>query len=186
MAESQSVRGEIAEHRPTRRAAVIRYLTRRYPGRRTGAGRVALLMLAVSVLVACESSAGDGTATTTTSPPAATATTTAAKLVECTDVLAAGSMFADTVTRFVDGSATLDEVRSAGAGLRTAVQEAGATVSGEVQARMNDLESALDNLQAALQQSPPQVESVRAAGRQVVSALSALGSPCAATQPTTT
>jgi hypothetical protein len=145
-------------------------------------------MLTVSVLVACESGAGDGTATTTTSPPAATATatTTAAKLAECTNVLAAGSMFADTVNRFVDGSATLDEVRAAGAGLRTAVQEAGATISGDVQARMNDLESALDDLQAAFQQSPPQVESIRAAGRQVVSALSALGSPCAATQPTTT
>jgi hypothetical protein len=166
---------------------VIRYLTHRYPSRLVAAGRVALLMLTAWILVACESTNGGGTAATT-SPPLATAsaTTTAAKISECVDVLAAGSMVADSVNRFVDGSATLDEVRAAGAGLRAAVEEAGATVSGETQARMNDLESALDELQAALQQSPPQLESVRAAGRQVVSALSALAHPCTTTQPTTT
>lgn len=165
---------------------MIGYLTRRCPCRWTAAGRVAFLMLTAWVLVACESTGG-GTATTTSPPPAATsATTTAAKLAECVDVLAAGSMFADSVNQFVDGSATLDQVRSAGAELRTAVQEAGATVSGETKARMDDLESALDDLQAALQQSPSQLESVRATGRQVVSALSALAHPCTATQPTTT
>ena len=163
------------------------FLARRYPGRWAGAGCVALLILTASVLVACESTAGDSTASTTSRPAATSATTTtAAKLAECAAVLAAGSMLADTVNRFVDGSATLDEVRLAGAGLRTAVQEAGTAVSGEVQARMKDLESALDALQAALQQSPPQMESVRAAGRQVATALGALGGPCTATHPTTT
>jgi hypothetical protein len=147
-------------------------------------------MLTASVLLACGSSSGGGTASTTSAPPAATSTTTtvtttAAKLAECTAVLAAGSTLADTVNRFVGGSATLDEVRSAGAGLRTAVEEAGKTVSGEVKAGMSDLESALDGLQAALQQNPPQLESVQAAGRQVASALSALARPCTATQPTT-
>jgi len=169
-----------------RRAAVIGYRIRRYPGRWTGAGRVALMMLTAVVLVACESTGGGAASTTTSSPTAASPTTTPVKLAECTAVLAAGSTLADTVNRFVDGSATLDEVRAAGAGLRTAVQEAGATVSGEAKSRMSDLGSAVDGLLAALQQSPLQLESVRAAGRQVVSALSALGSPCAATQPTTT
>jgi hypothetical protein len=163
---------------------VIRYLTSRYPNRWVVAGRVALLMLTAWILIACESTNGGGTAATTSSPPAAT--TTAAKLPECVDVLAAGSMFADSVNSFVDGSATLDEVRSAGAGLRTAVEEAGDTVSGETKVRMDDLESALNELQTALQQSPPQLESVRAAGRQVVSALSALARPCTTPQPTTT
>jgi hypothetical protein len=168
---------------------VIGYLTRRHPSPWTGAGRAALLLLTASVLVACESTTGDG-ATTTTAPPTVTSptagpTTTPARLPECVDVLAAGSMFADTVNRFVAGSATLDEVRASATGLRTAVQEAGATVSGETQARMDDLESALDALQAAFTQSPPQLEAVRAAGNQVVSALSALARPCTEVQPTT-
>jgi hypothetical protein len=168
---------------------MIGYLTGRYPSRRTAAGGVALLMLTASVLLACGSTSSGGTASTTSAPPATTSATTSAtttaKLAECTAVLAAGSTLADTVNRFVNGSATLDEVRSAGAGLRTAVEEAGKTVSGEVKARMSDLGSALDGLQAALQQSPPQLQSVQAAGRQVASALSALGGPCAATHPTT-
>ena len=150
------------------------------------------MMLTALVLVACASTTGGGAASTTASPPATTTssspatspTTTATKLAECTAVLVAGSALADTVNRFVDGSATLDEVRASGAGLRTAVQEAGAKVSGEAKARMSDLGSALDGLLAALGQNPPQMESVRAAGRQVVSALSALGSPCTATQTT--
>lgn len=165
---------------------MIGYLTRRFPCRWTAAGRVVLLVLTAWVLVACESTTGGGTTTATSSPTTTSATTTAVKLSECVDVLAAGSMFADSVNGFVDGSVTLDQVRSAGAELRTAVQEAGATVSGETKERMNDLESAIDDLQTALQQSPPQPASVRAAGRQVVSALSALAQPCTVTQPTTT
>jgi TolA-binding protein len=138
-----------------------------------------LLPLAASVLVACGTSYNSTTSAPSTTP-AASASPTDGKRPECANVRAKGSTFADTLNRFISGSATGDEVRSAADELHTAITDARATVSGELKEQFGALQSSVEQLLAALQQNPRQAESVRAAGRQVVTDLAGLTRPCAA------
>jgi hypothetical protein len=152
-------------------------------------GRVVVLLVTMVIAAACGSSGGrtetvapsGSAAPSTTSTPSVTVT---ANAVECGQVLAAGTELAAQLTGFVQGQTTLDQLTAAATQLLDTVNATMAAVGDAYRDTMTQLQSELQALQSALQQSPPQPASIRAAGQTVVSTLATLARPCISATPT--
>jgi ElaB/YqjD/DUF883 family membrane-anchored ribosome-binding protein len=149
---------------------------------------VVALCVVLTAAVGCESSGEPGTAgpsPATASAGSSAAASGSSRREECTAVLAAGSAFASALNRFADGQGTLEELRSTADQLVEVGREAGTAVGDAWDRALADLEQRLAELRSALQQRPPQPDQVRAAGRAVVDALAAFARPCITPTPGT-
>jgi hypothetical protein len=150
---------------------------------------MAALLVTMVVGAACGSSGGRtetvspsvSPAPSTTSTPSATATPIAAG---CGQVLATGTAFAAQLSGLTQGQTTLDQVKAAATQLRDAVDAAVTAATDAYRPQMTQLQSDLQALQSALSQTPVQLDSVRAAGRQVADTLTTLARPCLSATPT--
>ncbi|KAA9163689.1 hypothetical protein FPZ12_008830 [Amycolatopsis acidicola] len=132
----------------------------------------------------CSDGGGGGGGTTTTPPPASSApATTSSARAECSALVTASQTLLATVTSFVTGQATGDQVRAAVTDLSTSVDQARATVGPETRARLDDAKAALGRLQTAVTAQPPDLQGARTAANDTVSALRDAATLCQSSSP---
>ena len=147
-------------------------------------GGTAALLLSLVVLggaVGC-SGPSSGTTTATTQPAPSTAAappaTGAAPLSACADIAAKGNDVAAAVVQFIGGKVPPAQVADAIQELQNSVAAAKASSNGEAAERLTAVQTAFDQLKAALQAQPVDVGTVRAASQQTLTALRGLDAVC--------
>jgi hypothetical protein len=143
--------------------------------RRSG---LALVSAGMLVLAGC-TQGGDGAATGSPTPapaPSSAATTTGRS--QCTDLVVSGQTLVTTVSQFVGGQATGDQVRAAAAQLSDAMGAARSVIGPETSARLDDAQRALAAVGAALTAQPPDLAGTRTAANDALTALRAAATIC--------
>lgn len=145
---------------------------------------LALVFVAVATLTGCQTAgSGNEPASTVQDTTSSRTSVSVPSGTTCAAVATEGQALGATVVQFVDGSATVDQVRSAAAGLSDALAEAGSSAKADAAAAFDDVQDALDRLLTALQTQPVDRAGVRTASTDV---LSALGDAVAFCEPTPT
>lgn len=146
---------------------------------------LALVFVAVVTLTGCQT-ADTGNESATTVPDTTSTRTSASAPPEttCAAIATQGQALGTAVSRFVDGSATVDQVRSAATDLSDALAEAASSAKADAAAAFDDVKAALDQLLTALQTQPVDRAGVRTASSDVLSALGDVATICQPTTPT--
>jgi hypothetical protein len=137
--------------------------------------RLALVFFAVVVLAGCESAdTGAGPTSSGQDTSSAAATTGSG----CAGVSTEGQALSAAAVRFLDGSASADQVRTAADGLSDALTAARENAEATVSAALDDTQAALDRLLTALRAQPVDRAELRTASTDVLAALGGLTKIC--------
>jgi osmoprotectant transport system substrate-binding protein len=140
-----------------------------------------LALCAVLALAGCSSSTNDEPgqepSPTTTSAP----TTSVAIREECSDVADKAQALVTEAGRLTTGDATIDQVRAAAQELSDAFDTAREAVEPDARAQLDEAGQALQRVQDAVAAQPVDTAGLRAAGRDLVTALGDAASICSPT-----
>ncbi|MEU0466850.1 MULTISPECIES: hypothetical protein [unclassified Amycolatopsis] len=143
---------------------------------------VALGAAAVLCAVACGGEGGSATSTTTATTGGSPATSATSR-PECAALVSTGQALVETVTQFVNGQATGEQVRVAAEQLAASVEIVRAVVGADTAARLDEAKAALERLRSALTAQPPDLPQVRAAANDALAALREAVTLCQASPP---
>jgi len=131
-----------------------------------------LVFVAVVTVTGCQTSgSGSESASTVQDTTRSRTSVSVPSGTTCAAVATDGQALGAAVVKFVDGSGTADQVRSAAADLSDALAEAGSTAKDDAAAAFAEVQSALDRLLTSLQTQPIDRAGVRTASTDVLSAL---------------
>ncbi|AIJ23358.1 hypothetical protein [Amycolatopsis methanolica] len=146
---------------------------------------LALGAAALLLASACGGNSGSsGSPPATTSAAAGTtASATPTSRPECAALVSTGQALVDTVTQFVNGQATGQQVRVAVQELSASVEVVRTVVGADTAARLDEAKAALGRLQSALTAQPPDLPQVRAAANDTLAVLRDAATLCQASTP---
>jgi len=147
----------------------------------------AVLAVAATVATGCQGTgegrpSGSATPPPGTNAPATTVTATSA----CSDLVVSGQALVTTVTQFVSGQATGDQVRTSASQLSASIDAARTTIGSQANTRLDDAKAALQRLQAAVTAQPPDVASARSAASDTLAAVRDAAAGCQSGTPAPT
>jgi hypothetical protein len=102
----------------------------------------------------------------------------------CANLVAKGQALVGTVTQFLGGTATGDQVRTAASDLSSAIDSAQAAIGAQTSARLDAAAAAVDRLLKALGAQPPDVTGMRTAANDAFTALRDAAAICQSAAPT--
>jgi hypothetical protein len=147
---------------------------------------LAAVLLAALALTACNQPSGGPTPAPP--PPTATAPTGGPEQVQtaCTNLATQGQALTSEVGDLFSGSSTPDDVRTAAQQLGATVTSAAAVLGPQVSANLASAQTALQQLQAALNAQPVDLSAARTAAGNVLTALRGTASVCHENTPSAT